>query len=81
MDEPELELEQPELGRSADPRFADPEEVPTSPGPPGRPSVLLTIWRNRTTKSKLSIERARVHSWAHRVAWRFALHKALRRWR
>ena len=43
MDEPELELEQPELGLSADPRFADPEEAPTSPGPPGNPSVLLTI--------------------------------------
>ena len=36
LDEPELELEQPELGRSAGLRFADPEEAPTSPGPPAR---------------------------------------------
>ena len=68
-------MEQPELGRSAGLRFADPEEAPTSPGPPGRPSVPLTMRRNRTMKSKLSIER--VHSWARRVAWRSALRKAL----
>ena len=79
MDDPELELEQPELGRSAGLRFADPEEAPTSPGPPGKPSVPLTIRRNRTMKSRLSIER--VQSWARRVAWHFALRKALRRWR
>ena len=82
MDESELELEQPELGRPADRHFADPEEAPqapTSPGPPGRPSVLLTIRRNRTTKSKLSALIERVHSWARRVAWCSALRKALRR--
>ena len=57
MDDPELELEQPELGRSAGLRFADPEEAPTSPSPPGKPSVPLTIRRNRRMKSRLSIER------------------------
>ena len=68
MHEPELELEQPELGRLAGPRFADPEEAPISPGLPGKPSVPLTVHvrRNRITKSKLNIER--VHSWARRVA-------------
>ena len=79
MEDPELELEQPELRRSADLRFADPEEAPTWPGPPGKPSVPLTIRHNRTMKSRLSIER--VQRWARRIAWHFALRKALRRWR
>ena len=36
MDDPELKLEQPELGRSAGLRIADPEEAPTYIARPAR---------------------------------------------
>ena len=79
LEEAELEFELLELGRSAGPRFAEPEGAPTSAGPPGKPSVPSTIRRSRTMNRMASIERLRDRArWA---AWRFALREALRRWR
>ena len=79
VEEAPLELEELKLGRSAGPRFAEPEETSASAGPPGRPSVPSTMRRSRTMNRMASMERLR--NWARRAAWRFALRKALRRWR
>ena len=57
LEEAELEFELLELGRSAGPRFAEPEGAPTSAGPPGKPSVSPTIRRSRTMNRMASIER------------------------